>query len=370
MDALAVPVTPDLQAVYAGYRREQDQLVGAHLRAPVPVDWAAEAGRPLPDPPSRTTAHADPVHMELFEFAPTVADRLFGRGGRKLARIKARLAEAERRDEDAFVAAAEAYELEREAVARRRRLAERVLAGDPTAYAEAFEAASTMREGVEVREVDLHVSAGDNGGVSVHVVVVPSQSGVPGRWVDEDARGGLSVRYLSEGEKAALYEDYLCSLVLRGAREALAVLPIDVVRVSAVARVVNPATGHEDDVVLVRADVNREALSGLNLDRVDPSDALSTFPHHMDVPPLAPRPGISTSLPERPDALLDAAARVVVHNQKGSASLLQEVLGVGYSRASRLIDQLEDVGIVGPFVGYELRPVLMDGPQLEAFLSR
>lgn len=59
------------------------------------------------------------------------------------------------------------------------------------------------------------------------------------------------------------------------------------------------------------------------------------------------------------DALFVDAARIVVQSQQGSASLLQRKLKLGYNRAGRLIDQLEDAGILGPFEGSKARQVLI-----------
>jgi len=70
------------------------------------------------------------------------------------------------------------------------------------------------------------------------------------------------------------------------------------------------------------------------------------------------------------DSMFDDAARVIVTNQQGSASLLQRKLKLGYNRAGRLIDQMEDAGIVGPFEGSKPRQVLIsDLNSLENLLS-
>lgn len=70
------------------------------------------------------------------------------------------------------------------------------------------------------------------------------------------------------------------------------------------------------------------------------------------------------------DALFEDAARLIVMNQQGSASLLQRKLKLGYNRAGRLIDQLEAAGIVGQFEGSKARQVLIqDDASLEQLLN-
>lgn len=59
------------------------------------------------------------------------------------------------------------------------------------------------------------------------------------------------------------------------------------------------------------------------------------------------------------DPLFAEAARLVVRHQQGSVSLLQRRLKIGYSRAARLMDELEAAGIVGPADGSRARQVLL-----------
>lgn len=59
------------------------------------------------------------------------------------------------------------------------------------------------------------------------------------------------------------------------------------------------------------------------------------------------------------DVLFDDAARLIVIQQQGSTSLIQRKFSIGYSRAGRLMDQLEAAGIVGPFEGSKARQVLV-----------
>src|SRR3989344_9091708 len=59
-----------------------------------------------------------------------------------------------------------------------------------------------------------------------------------------------------------------------------------------------------------------------------------------------------------PDELLEEAKNIVIKYDRASASLLQRRLGTGYARAARLLDLLENEGIVGPGDGSRPREVL------------
>ncbi len=59
------------------------------------------------------------------------------------------------------------------------------------------------------------------------------------------------------------------------------------------------------------------------------------------------------------DPMMDEAIKVVVEAGQASTSLLQRRLRLGYARAGRLIDEMEQLGIVGPHEGSKPRQVLM-----------
>jgi S-DNA-T family DNA segregation ATPase FtsK/SpoIIIE len=69
------------------------------------------------------------------------------------------------------------------------------------------------------------------------------------------------------------------------------------------------------------------------------------------------------------DELLPVAIEVVLDNQQASASLLQRKLKVGYARAARMIDQMEERGIVGPFEGSKPRRVLISRDTYEDMIG-
>jgi hypothetical protein len=69
------------------------------------------------------------------------------------------------------------------------------------------------------------------------------------------------------------------------------------------------------------------------------------------------------------DKLFAEAAKIIVKTGLCSISLLQRRLGIGFARTSRIIDQLEHAGVVGPSNGNRLREVLIKPEDMFAYIS-
>lgn len=69
------------------------------------------------------------------------------------------------------------------------------------------------------------------------------------------------------------------------------------------------------------------------------------------------------------DAYFVDAAKLLIDKDKGSIGMLQRYFKVGFNRAARIMDQLEEAGVVGPDEGTKPRQVLMSPEQLEVFIE-
>lgn len=110
-----------------------------------------------------------------------------------------------------------------------------------------------------------------------------------------------------------------------------------------------PATEKEFDLIL---SASKELKAPYSDDTVKYAE--SVLAQHSDIPAEAPNDT---------DELLPAAVEVVLETGQVSVSMLQRRLKLGYSRAARLIDQMEEQGIVGPFEGSKPRQLLITRSQ-------
>ncbi|HRP60213.1 MAG TPA: hypothetical protein PK833_08005 [Vicingus sp.] len=79
-----------------------------------------------------------------------------------------------------------------------------------------------------------------------------------------------------------IYQDYVCSCILRISKEVFQLLPIDNVLINAKGTIINPATGNNEEKTIVSVIIEKEKLDKLNFDLLDPSDSMSNFSCNMN----------------------------------------------------------------------------------------
>jgi S-DNA-T family DNA segregation ATPase FtsK/SpoIIIE len=129
---------------------------------------------------------------------------------------------------------------------------------------------------------------------------------------------------------------------------------------TSIARRVQGCWVGEDEVRAVVAQWRRQAPAVTYAEDVQGSDD--------DSPGGSMSPGSSSG--DDDDDLMFQSMELVVRSQLGSTSMLQRKLKVGFARAGRLMDLLEQRGVVGPSEGSKARAVLMTPAELDELLDQ
>ena len=160
-------------------------------------------------------------------------------------------------------------------------LAKRVLEGDPSAYTEAL---SEMSSFGELATLGYSISFRvENRRLIECELRVDERDVIPAHVKSLTSGGKLTSKAMPKARFHELYQDYVCGCVLRVAREVFALLPVDLVIVTAVVSSLQTTTGKEVEVPVLSAAMPRDVIGSLEFDRLDPSDSMENFVHRGDV---------------------------------------------------------------------------------------
>ena len=263
--------------VYEDYVRK---LVSVHCDCSQSVNWKGLASKPEPPRPEVSNSKVVAATNRLENYRPgflTRALKQAEKAQRKLQEaVTAARAEDERDHQSAlkeWAAAHQEWEEETES-------ARQIVSGEPDAMIKAIELHNPFKAISDLGS-SLNFAAGEGQTFSV-VLSVHGEEIVPDMRYSLLASGRLSEKPLAKRAFNELYQDYVCSSVLRVAREVFALLPIEIAVVTAQDDLLNTSTGHKEPTPILSVAVSRSTLSNLNLRSIDPSESIKNFVHKMN----------------------------------------------------------------------------------------
>ena len=249
-------------------------LTSVHKKSTEKIDWLQLEGDPEPPQPKRLTTHEGEAVKKLQNFNPSFFDKILGTK-KKVQRLQAAIQKAKEQDEQNFVAARESYEDWKTV----QQIAKGVQAKDPQAYAEAIRYFEPFSD---ISELGCTVNFSFDPDSAEIELYVKDTEVIPGYTVTQTKTGKLSQKDLPKSKFNELYQDYICSCVLRVAREIFAYLPLKMVAIHAMAELVNSSTGHLERTTIFSAVLPPETIEKLNFDTLDPSDSMKNFVVNME----------------------------------------------------------------------------------------
>jgi hypothetical protein len=273
-------------------------MLSVHRAACNPVDWHAILKRPEPAPPIRQTAFEDLAEEAWFHYEPGWLDKFMGRARMKRRSLHGHIERARRKDDAIFEEEKKPYLQNLQKWRLITSLARGILEYDTSAYRKILELVNPFSDLIELGsrlsfkfvgstgvEVDLHVHSDR---------VIPRKRKFLSGSARSESGTGLKTQklirteYYASEDFFAMYQDYVCSCVLRVARDLFSLLPLDAVLVSAldVPRV-NTSTGGQKEQCILSVLIPRQRLATLNMDLIDPSDSMANFEYRMSYSPYS-----------------------------------------------------------------------------------
>ncbi|MBQ6222977.1 MAG: DUF4236 domain-containing protein [Solobacterium sp.] len=251
------------------YNELIDQIRSIHDECSDPIDWAAIKDKPEPfslmsqGPFEREARNAlDNEKPSIFgKFIPTVNKK-------RNQRLSDAVLEAQEKDLQMY-----------NDWVNLKKLAIQVLSGDIDSY---FYVMSEMHPFDEIldfgSDFDIGTDLPDILEVEFHA---KTSKVVPNHVLFLTQNGKLSSKLMTKTMHYDIAQDYICSCVLRVARETFALLPVNKVLIHAV-DTVSDDSGVSNDNTVLSVLIQRDQLEGIDFDTIDPSDTIESFDCNMN----------------------------------------------------------------------------------------
>jgi len=242
------------------------------------INWSEIKNSTAPVKPERTVFNQAQIQERINNYKPSLSDKLLGRKTKKDEQLQRDLSSAKLRDDEDYKAAVEKYHHVLSDWTTLQGLSQRVEDGNPDALEEAlmkFNPFSELKEVGSKIKFSITKSEFD---ISIYV---NSETVIPKYEIRQLSSGKLSKKDLSKTRYYEMYQDHVCSAVIRISRELFACLPLKKARVNAVANILNTSTGFKEEKVILSVMMNPDTIMMLNMETIDPSDSIKNFVHNL-----------------------------------------------------------------------------------------
>jgi len=250
------------------FENQCELVKSIHKECDDEVDWSSIA---ISNPPFQL-GEIGPKENEAIHnyqnYKPKFFERLFKKEEKIYAELNRKIEEARAEDHKDYVAWEELVDL-----------AKKVLTGDIDTYFRVLEEMEPLADLAEFGS-GFEFST-DNPSYMEVEFDVHSDKLIPKEEKKLTKTGKLSTKQMTKTRYYELQQDYVCSCILRIARDLFAILPLDTVIIHAFDESLNTETGHEERILIVSVKIERAILNSLNLDYIDCSDSMNNFPHNM-----------------------------------------------------------------------------------------
>lgn len=254
-------------------------LQTVHREASDTWDWNLVAGLSPPTEPTRRNEN-ESAAMQAFEnYTPGLGDKLLRRIEKTQEKLRADIQAAMNEDDRIFQSEKEEFARELSEWQDMQGYSKGILSGDLQTMEKVlsvfapYEELESIGTSTKPRMVSPNLVEAE--------IIVDGEEIVPKEQKTLLKSGKLSVKAMPISKFYEIYQDYVCSAVLRVARETFALIPCQTVLVTALSNMLNSATGHIEQTPILSVLIPKETAEMMKFDTIDPSDAMNNFIHRM-----------------------------------------------------------------------------------------
>ncbi|HDZ8856250.1 TPA: hypothetical protein RUW97_002626 [Aeromonas dhakensis] len=257
-----------------------DVIQSIHKDCGDSVDWLKISTSQEPAKPLIISDNERQAIARLNSFAPSFIDKLFGKVTSKRQKLEKEVSIAKVKDTQINSTNLSQWNIDVEEWKERVSLARRLLNGDISAKID------IIKELNPFSEID-HLGSGvkftiQENGLLIVTINVHGANIIPKEQKTLLKSGRLSIKSMPVSRFNEIYQDYVCSVVLRVANEIFSILPDDKLIINAEDHLLNKSTGHLERQSLLSVYITRDGVSRLNMEYIDPSDAMNNFIHNVN----------------------------------------------------------------------------------------
>lgn len=257
-----------------------DVIQSIHKDCGDSVDWLKISTSQEPAKPLIISDNERQAIARLNSFAPSFIDKLFGKVTSKRQKLEKEVSIAKVKDTQINSTNLSQWNIDVEEWKERVSLARRLLNGDISAKID------IIKELNPFSEID-HLGSGvkftiQENGLLIVTINVHGANIIPKEQKTLLKSGRLSIKSMPVSRFNEIYQDYVCSVVLRVANDIFSILPDDKLIINAEDHLLNKSTGHLEPQSLLSVYITRDGVSRLNMEYIDPSDAMNNFIHNVN----------------------------------------------------------------------------------------
>ncbi|WP_421199639.1 hypothetical protein [Aeromonas enteropelogenes] len=244
------------------------------------VDWLKISISQEPVKPPIVNHNERQAIARLNSFVPSLIDKLLGKTISKRQQLEKDISIAKVKDTQINNANLSQWHNDVEEWKERVSLARRLLNGDISSKIDIIKELNPFSE-IDYLGSGVNFTIRENG-LLIVTINVHGADIIPKEQKTLLKSGKLSIKPMPISRFNEIYQDYVCSVILRVANEIFSILPDDKMLINAEDHLLNKSTGHLEQQSLLSVYITRDGISKLNMEYVDPSDAMNNFIHNVN----------------------------------------------------------------------------------------